>query len=208
MERSKLYETLEKVEGGEKIKDAVKSMLNGLDADVKKYRESSDEMGKKVDSLTEDFNGLKSQLKEANTNSVPKTEMEEQIAAIQETLGIITGERDEAMKVNQENEKISKDSALKDHFSKSVADIWSAKNVTREINSSFMSGAIAYTKDGEMSYNGKTGDDAIELFKSDNSDLISNNGHNTSGGSPTPNTNFKPAETSFKGFQNVASSMA
>jgi len=206
VDRKAFYSALEKIEGSEDVKAMAKTLFEGSDAESKKYREASEGFEKQLETLSEDMDGLKIKLDESTTNTVPKTEMEKQMLVIQKTLDGITKERDDERSINEKNTAEKKQGALEKHFFDSVSESFGAVGAGDAVAVSL--GKLGYSESGEMEYGGKIGDDAVELFKTDNSRFTVNRGTSTSGGTPTnSNPSAKPAETSFKGFQNVAKSM-
>jgi len=178
MSRKDVYSKIEKMEGGEAIRDALKALFQ---ADDTKLQESIDANG----TLKTEMGDLRTSiddLKASNENTVPKTEMEKAIADMQKTLGDITTERDEIKVANEKNVIEKKNGEINSHFSKAVLDSFGSKNAEMAVGFAMSNGSINYNDDGEMGYNGKIGDDAIESFKTDNSHLVQNRGTGTSGG--------------------------
>lgn len=178
MSRKEIYEFLEKAEGGEAIKAMLKTQFT---EDDKKLQDSVDALNaskREATTLQSSFD----ELKQASEGTVPKTEMEKTIAEMQKTLDGITTERDEANKLAQDAAAEKKNGELNSHFSKAVIDAFGAKNTEMAVGFGMSNGSISYTEDGEMSYNQKTGDEAIELFRTDNAHLVQNKGTGTRGG--------------------------
>ena len=207
VDRKAFYDAIEKIDGTEEVKTMAKTLFEGLDAESKKYREASEGFETKFNTLTTEFDGIKSKLEESNTNTVPKTGLEKQMATMQATLDGMTKERDDERAINEANLAEKKQGALEKHFFDSVSESFGAIGAGDAVAVSL--GKLGYNDGGDMQYNGKTGDDAVEAFKTDNSRFTENRGTGTSGGNGDANNNTpKPAETSFQGFQNVAAGMA
>ena len=176
--RGSIYSEIEKLEGGADIVAKLKE----------KFQEDDDKLQTQIDAngtLKTEMGELKTsfdELKSSSEDTVPKTEMEKQISNIQKSLDQITTERDE---IKQKNDKATiekKNGELNSHFSKSVLDSFGSKNTEMAVGFAMANGSMAYNDDGEMSYSGKVGDDAIEAFKTENSHLIQNKGTGTNGG--------------------------
>ena len=176
---------LEGIEGAESVKDSLKALFQEDDSKLQGSIDANAILKTEMGELKESIEGLKT----ANENTVPKTEMEKTVADMQKTLGLITQERDDIKKANEQNEVDKKNGELSSHFSKSVLDSFGSKNTEMAVGFAMSNGSISYDDAGEMGYNGKTGDDAIELFKSDNSHLVQNRGTGTSGGESATNDN-------------------
>jgi hypothetical protein len=180
--RKEIYSKIEKMEGGEAIRDALKALFQEDDTKLQELVDAGKTSKTDYDTKLTDLTGELEALKASGENTVPKTEMETQVSAIQTMLDTITTERDEIKTQNAQNEVDKKNGELNTHFSKSVLDSFGSKNTEMAVGFGMSSGAIAYTEAGEMSYNGKLGDDGIEAFKTDNSHLVQNKGTGTSGG--------------------------
>ena len=164
--RKDIYTQLESIEGGEAIKNALKELFQ---ADDKKLQESDDAL-KALKGDTTSLNDQFEELKKAGESSVPKTEVEKQIADMQKSLDVLTTERDEAKQAAEQAATEKKNNDIRDFFSSAVVDGFGAKNAKRAVNDGLSDGHIKYTDSGEMSYKGKVGDEAIEAF-------IENNDH-------------------------------
>lgn len=180
--RKEIYTQLEGIEGGEAIRDALKELFQSDDKKLQEQVDAQSTLKKELEGYTSTIE----ELKKASEGAVPKTEMEKQISEMQKSLETIMAERDEAQQKAQQAEQEKKTNALKDYFSKPVADAFGAKNTEMAVGYGISSGAIKYDDDGNMIYNDKTGDEAIEAFRADNSHLIQNKGHGTTGGDITP----------------------
>jgi len=206
VKRKDLFKTIRDMDGGEDLEKMVEALFGEADAESKKYRVASEGFESQLEKLTTDFDGIKSQLEESTTNTVPKTEMEKQMLAIQKTLDGITKERDDERSINEKNSAEKKQGVLEKHFFDSVSSSFGVVGAGDAVAVSL--GKLGYSESGEMEYNGISGDDAVESFKTDNARFLENKGTSTSGGSSShTGTTSKPAETSFQGFQNVAKSM-
>ncbi len=186
MERKEVYETLEKIEGGEAVKNAVKSLLYGLDQDVKRYRENSESLDSKLKELGEEMGTLKGQLEESNNNGVQKTELEKLVAdmnkkltAVETELGTVRDERDTVKKQNEQQTAERKQTELEKYFYNSVSESFGAVGAGDAVAVSLAK--LGYSEEGEMQYSGVTGDSAIEQFKADNARFVENKGTGTSG---------------------------
>jgi hypothetical protein len=176
--RKEIYSMLEGIEGAESAKDALKALFTEDDTKLQEQVNLVKSVKLEVaeaKSLIEDF-------KAKNENTVPKTEMEKALADIQNTLGVITQERDDIKKANEQATLEKKNGELNSHFSKAVLDSFGSKNTEMAVGFAMSNGTISYGEDNAMGYNGKFGDDAIEAFKADNAHLVQNKGTGTSGG--------------------------
>ena len=179
--RKEIYEKLESIEGGESIKDALKELFQ---ADDKKLQDSEDSLKAvkgDLSTIKEEFEGLKS----ASADTVPKTEMEKAIAEMQKTLKAITDERDAEKAINEKNAAEKKQSDLEKHFFDAVSEPFGAVGAGDAVAVS--KGKMGYNEEGEMSYSGKVGDEALELFRTDNARFMPNRGTSTTGGNSEQN---------------------
>ena len=174
--RKEIYEKLEAIEGGESIRDALKELFQADDTKLQEAVDSLKTAKGDMQTLKEEFDGLKS----ASADTVPKTEMEKAISEMQKTLKEITDERDAEKAINEKNAAEKKQSALEKHFFDSVADPFGAVGAGDAVAVS--KDKMGYNEEGEMSYSGKIGDEAIELFRTDNARFMPNKGTSTTGG--------------------------
>jgi hypothetical protein len=181
--RKEIYEKLESIEGGESIRDALKELFQADDTKLQETVDALKSTKGDMAKLSEEFEGLKA----ASSETVPKTEMEKAIADMQKTLKGITEERDAEKAINEKNAAEKKQSALEKHFFDSVAEPFGAVGAGDAVTVS--RSKMGYTEDGEISYSGKVGDEAVELFRTDNSRFMPNKGTYTNGGNNEPSSN-------------------
>ena len=182
--RKEVYSQLEALEGGEAIKDALKELFQ---ADDKKLSEVNEELGSYKKELGE-VKGSFEELKNSSQNTVSKTEMEKTVSEMQKTLEAITKERDEAKKASEQAIIDKKNGELNRFFSNAVLDSFGSKNAEMSVGFAMANGDISYNDSGEMGYKGKVGEEALELFKSDNVHLVQNKGTGTTGGGDASST--------------------
>ena len=190
MSRKEIYEKLEAIEGGEAIRDQLKALFQ---ADDTKLQETVDALKTAKGDYAKQGEELEG-LKAASADTVPKTEMEKTISEMQKTLNAITEERDEARKASEAAEVERRNGELSKHFISAVIDGFGAKNAEMAVGYGMSNGSIKYDDENNMSYNGKIGDEAIELFRADNSHLIQNKGTSTTGGNHSNSTDSYMAE--------------
>ena len=186
--RKEIYEKLESIEGGESIKDSLKELFQ---ADDKKLQDSEDSLKAvkgDLSTLRDEFDGLKS----ASADTVPKTQLEQVVAEMKKELGVISKERDEEkqlrikeQELNEKNEVEKKQAALEKHFFDSISEPFGAVGASDAVKVS--KDKMAYTDEGDMSYSGKVGDEALELFRTDNARFMPNRGTSTTGGNSEQN---------------------
>lgn len=211
--RVKIYDALDKIEGTGDVKALVKSVLENSDKESKKYRESSEEFEKKLDKITTEFGDIKNKLEVANSDGVEKTELEKLVAELTNTVKTITSERD-TEKQEKEELKIEADKTagekrqgkLEKHFLDLTTETFGATGASDAVAVS--RSKLSYSEGGDMMYDGKTGDEGAELFKTDNKRFLLNKGTSTNGGRQSHTTEVTTEnKSSFDGFKSVASSM-
>ena len=182
MDRRALYSAMEKLDGGKELVTGAKALFANVDDEAKTHREANDETEKQRLALENENKTLK----EKSENTVPKTEMEKQLNAIQETLAGITKERDDEKALNESHTAEKKQAALEKHFTDAGLEGFGAIGSADAVAVS--KSKLSYTEDGKMQYGDKVGDEGVEAFKADNARFLVNKGTHTPPASTTTGT--------------------
>ena len=182
MNRKELYSTLESLDGGEALRDAVKNLLTEADSRAETVENKYKELNGNNTSLMAQLEEFKAKAGGAEVMATENNVLSKQMETMAQQLEQLTNRAKEADEFEQKVATEKKNAELSSFFTNAVNDSFGAKNTAMSVGYAMSQGDIAYGEDGSMTYKGKAGDEGLELFKADNSHLITTTGAGTTGG--------------------------
>ena len=129
MSRKDLYSKIEKLEGGEAIRDALKELFQGDDKKLQDQVDVNSNVKSELSTLKESFEELKTK----SEGTVPKTELDKVEQGYAERLEAMEKKWTDAEELVTQNAKEKRDGEISSHFSKAVIDSFGAKNAERDL---------------------------------------------------------------------------
>ena len=185
--RKDFFEALRGLDGGEKLEAMAESLFKEADSEAKSYREKATGLEDKNKSFAEQMEELKNRAQKADELSTQNNDFASQMELLVKQVNSLTEANKEVTREKTALVQEKKDNQLRGFFTDAVGDSFGADGARMAFNDGLAIDAIGYNGDTPV-YKGKSGEEAIELFKTDYSPTFQQrNGTGTSGGnSPAP----------------------
>jgi len=187
MSRKDFFKAIRGVEGGEDLEKMAEKLFGEADAEAKSYRENAQAAETKNKTFAEEVEELRDKAGKAEELSTQNNDFASQMDLLTKQVGVLTDANTEITREKQALIQDKKDGDLKTFFTDAVSGSFGADGARMAFNDALASKSIDNTGESTL-YKGKSGDEAIEAFKTDYSaTFMQNKGTGTTGGkTPVP----------------------